>query len=210
MRPRTTVRLLVLAIALPAGAYAADEKVWLLDDFESTAPKTGSKWETHFDNNKLGTTLTPKPFVVAKDGSPKSPKGHAHISGHLGKDMEPWPFAFLRLYLNAKSTPVDLSGAKSLRFYTKGDGRTYSVQLVRASIKDYAHFEYRFEAPKEWTLITIPFDKFTQPDWGQQVEKEFKDVTAVKFNAATRDADFDLHLDDVELVFDPAAKLPTP
>jgi hypothetical protein len=197
---RTCLPVLLLLVApIPGLISAGDEKVLLVDNFDGDGPKLGNSWETYADDNKLGTKLNP--FVMEKGGSPKSGKGHAHFSGHMGKFKDPWPWALVELDFGADG-PKDLSGYNSLRFYAKGDGKKYRVRLGRAAVEDYCHFEYAFVAPKEWTLITCAMDQFAQPKWGKQIAKGFKDVTSIGFMALApgNDESFDLRFDDVEFV----------
>jgi hypothetical protein len=201
---RTILPLLLLLIALPALSQAGDEKVLRVESFDGAGPKLGRAWETYIDENNLGTKINP--FVILKEGSPKSSKGHGRFSGHIGKNQKPWPWAALDLAFGDDG-PKDLSGYKSLRFYAKGDGKKHRVRLGRTAVEDYCDFEYTFVAPKEWTRITAPLGEFTQPKWGKQIPRGFKDVNKIGFLALAPgdDEDFDLRFTDVELVADASA-----
>lgn len=192
-----TVLLLCLA-AIPGLAWAGGDKGFPVEKFDGTGPKLGNSWETYHDGNNLGTKVNP--FAVVKEGNPKGSKGHGHFSGHVGKNKEPWPWAVLDLAF--ADDPKDLSDYTSLRFYAKGDGKKYRVRLGRVAVEDYCDFEYTFVAPKEWTLITAPLDKFVQPKWGKQVARGFKDVNRIGFLALAPgdDEDFELRFTEVEFV----------
>jgi hypothetical protein len=189
--------LLLFFVALPG--MAGEEKVLLVDNFDGSGPRLGTSWETYLDDNNLGTKV--KPFVIVKEGSPKSAKGHGHFSGHMGKSKAPWPWAVLDLAFNDDG-PKDLSGYQSLRFYARGDGKKYRVRLGRTAVVDYCDYEYTFVAPKEWTRIVAPLNEFAQPKWGKQVPRGFKDVTKIGFLALAPgdDEDFDLRFTQVEFV----------
>jgi|ERR1043166_6878729 hypothetical protein len=186
-------------IVFPALAIAGDEKTLLVEAFDGAGPKIGMSWETYIDDNKLGTTV--KPFAVVKDGSPKGAKGHGHFAGHIGKSKDPWPWAVLDLAFG-DDAPKDLSAYTHLRFWAKGDGKKYRIRLGRDAVKDYCHYEYTFVAPKEWTRITAPLADFTQPKWGKQVPRGYKDVTMLGFAALAPgdDEDFDLRFTELEFM----------
>ena len=102
--------------------------------------------------------------------------------------------------LDAGGKPVDLSAYKAIRFYTKGDGKSHSVALNKASVTDYCDYSASFVSPADWTQVTIPFANFAQPNWGKQVEKKFNDVVKLSFAPGTPDSDFDFKIDDVEFL----------
>ena len=197
--------LAVWLLLFPALAWAGEEKTLPVDAFDGAGPKLGMEWQTYLDENNLGTKVNP--FAVVKDGSPKGSKGHAHFSGHMGKSKDPWPWAALDLSFGDDG-PKDLSAYTHLRFYAKGDGKKYRVRLGREAVKDYCEYEYTFVAPKEWTRITAPLAEFTQPKWGKQIPRGFKDVKLVGFLALAPgdDEDFELRFTAVEFVAKAAPK----
>jgi hypothetical protein len=69
-------------------------------------------------------------------------------------------------------------------------------------VHDYAFPIATFEAPREWTLIELKSSDFKQPDWGQKVPGPFSDAIGLSFAPGPQfdDEDFDLWIDDVELV----------
>ena len=189
---------LLPVLALPALIWGAEGANLSVDNFDGSST-IGTTWEIYFDKNNLGTKVNPFGF---ENGSAKSDKGkHGHFSGHLGRNMDPWPYAVAELTVD-QNGPKDLSAYKAIRFHAKGDGKTYRVGLGRNAVTDHCQFQYSFTAPKEWTVIVCPLDKFAQPDWGKQIERSFKDVTTVRFEAPAEgdDVDFDLSFDDIEFV----------
>jgi Carbohydrate binding domain (family 11) len=198
MNKRKLIPLLSM-LAFPALIRAAQDSDLLVDDFNGGGPKIGKTWEIHCDSRNLGTKVNP--FGIEK-GSARSDKGeHGHFSGHLGRKMYPWPYALVELAFS-NDGPKDLSAFKAVRFYAKGNGKTYRVGLGRNAVTDHCHFEHSFTAPKEWTLIVCPLDEFVQPDWGIQIAKGFKDVISLRFEAPAGgdDEELDLHVDDVQFV----------
>jgi peptidoglycan/xylan/chitin deacetylase (PgdA/CDA1 family) len=178
---------------------APDKPVLKLDDFESASPSFGGSWWEGCDSNGV-TKLSSMPFTPLPGGSPVSPGHCAGLQGHLGPQQAPWPWATLSLGLDATGKPIDLTGYRALRFYTKGDGKTHSVALNKASVSDYDDFQAAFVSPADWTQVTIPFTDFAQAPWGKQLEKKFNDVTKLSFSPGAGAPDFDFKIDDVELV----------
>lgn len=181
--------------ATPTPVKATEDK--LLDDFEADVAKNGNTWAAGCDDFKTGTKLkTPLPFKPKKGGSPAS-KGHSgRIAGHMGAGKEPWPWASLVLTMTEK----DLSAYSGLSFYAKGDGQKHRLQIMREAVKDFAHYQFEFEAPKKWTLVTVPFSSFEQPaTWGVKVPKAVNDVQTIQIMPGSSDADFDISIDDLTL-----------
>jgi hypothetical protein len=171
-----------------------------VDDFEKETPSLGNSWWEGCDQNKMGTTIAPDPYTRLKGGSPLSHGYCAGMKGHLGPNEEPWAWATLTLSLGNNGMPMDLTAYKAIRFYTMGDGKEHLIRLQKISVKDFADFEARFVSPKKWTQIIIPFEKFTQPDWGARLEKKFDDVKNIAFVPGLNDADYDFKVDDLELL----------
>jgi|GEM_PF-1378734 len=178
---------------------APDKAVLKLDDFESASPLYGASWWEGCDSTGV-TKLSPMPFAALPSGSPVSPGDCAGLKGHLGPQQAPWPWAVPALGLDAAGKPFDLTSYRALRFYTKGDGKTHSVALNKASVGDYCDFQATFVSPAEWTQVTIPFNGFAQASWGKQLDKKFNDVVKLTFSPGAVDPDFDFKIDDVELV----------
>lgn len=183
-----------------SAAPAGKDGIVLVDDFETDHPSFGGGWWEGCDQNKMGTTISPDPYARLKGGSPKSPGFCAGMKGHLGPNEAPWPWATLTLGMGDNGASTDLTAYKAVRFYTMGDGKTHTISLQKLAVKDYADFKAEFTAPKGWTQVSIPFDKFSQPDWGAKVEKKFEDVKALSFAPGLNDADYDFKIDDVEFL----------
>ncbi len=177
---------------------APNRAVLKLDDFEAGSPAFGAGWFEGCDTNGV-TKLAPVPFAPLTGGSPQSPGHCAGMKGHFAAMQAPWPWALLSLALS-NSGPMDLSGYKAVRFYTKGDGKSHTVALNKASVTDYCDYTASFISPADWKQVTLSFSDFAQPTWGKQVEKKFNDATKLTFAPGTPDADFDFKVDDVEFV----------
>jgi hypothetical protein len=168
----------------------------VFSDFEggSLGHALGGAWIADFDNNNLGTKMKVEAAAAGRSGSSQA----LHAFGHIGKSQAPWPYAVAL----ASFSPSDVSAFAMLRLWVKGDGKTYMVTIGRQAVTDYGTFRVTFTAPKEWTRLELPLGDFKQPDWARAVAPGLFDVTAlgVSCGASMSDEDFDLWVDDVELV----------
>lgn len=172
------------------------EGTFVVDDFETE----GRNWWLGCDQNNMGTTISPASFQRLEGGSPATPGYCAGVKGYLGPNEDPWTWVNLQTPLGNQGSVTDLSAYSALLFYAKGDGKSYVVRLERQSVKDYAHYQSTFTAPKDWALIKIPLSEFNQPNWGNHVERDWKDVTNLAFSPELHEAGFDLRIDDIVLL----------
>jgi chitinase len=195
---RSSVQNALAALPTPRGARIPFVGASLLfADFEGdTAHLLGGGWSPSFDKNGLGTVFNPDPPVWSEGG--KNGQRAWHSWGHYGKSRAPWPYAAL-----VASFPVtDFEPVAGIRFWTKGDGKRYGLSIQRSAVHDYAFPVATFEAPREWTQVVLKTADFKQPDWGQKVPGPFTDAIGLAFAPGPQfdDEDFDLWIDDVELV----------
>lgn len=186
-------------VVLAGRQLSFEGEVFLVDDFEdgSLEHALGGRWSTSFDSHGLGTTLSPSPLEVHQAGA----QGSLHalgIAGHFGKNQQPWPYADLR----ASFSSTDLSSFAAVRFWVRGNGKEYVLAIVRETVTDYAHYRSEFVASKEWTQVELPLKSFHQPDWGIQVEEDWRDATAFSFqpSATLNDEAYELMVDKIELL----------
>lgn len=195
---RSSVQTALAAIPPARGAAIPfTAQSLLFADFEAgLGHALGGSWSPSFDKNGLGTVFNPDPPVWSEGG--KNGQRAWHTWGHFGKSRAPWPYAAL-----VASFPItDFEPVAALRFWTKGDGKRYGLSMQRSSVHDYAFPIATFEAPREWTLVELKSSDFKQPDWGQKVPGPFSDAIGLAFAPGPQfdDEDFDLWIDDVELV----------
>jgi len=144
------------------------------------------------DMNNIGTIATARP-----EDSGGEQKMAIHLTGKMGKNGPPWPWASLAINLEPNATPVDLTNVKGIRFKAKGDGKPYKMAITRKVVTDYGTFSYTFSPGKEWKQYSVPLSKLKQPDWAKQVEPGWADATSLEFQPTIGEAAFDLWVDDV-------------
>lgn len=191
--------------ASPKAAPASS--TWLVEDFEQPAGKSGG-FRCAFDRNALGTAVSPDPFAATPGGAPPSPGHAARYFGALGDNRAPYSWAQVQVALRPDYAPKDLRAFRSLRFWAKGDGGRYAVELVRRSVTDHDHFKQEFVAGAEWTQIVLPLRGFAQAGWGKQLPTEFDDVEQLQFTPAAHSHPFDLSIDQIELSADEVVQKP--
>ncbi|HVY27321.1 MAG TPA: CIA30 family protein [Polyangiaceae bacterium] len=176
---------------------ALEGTTFVLDQFEGQAPANGAVWGSEMDMNNLGTIA-----VARAEDTASVQKMAMHLTGKLGKNGPPWPWATLAVNLEPNASPVDLTNVKGIRFKAKGDGKPYKVAFTRKAVTDYGNFAYSFSPGKDWKQYSVPMSKFKQPDWAKQVEPGWKDATSLQFQPTIGEAPFDLWVDDVEFVYE--------
>ncbi|MES1186152.1 MAG: CIA30 family protein [Myxococcales bacterium] len=169
-----------------------------MESFESPQGTSGGFW-CAFDQNGLGTQVSPDPFVLTPGGAPPSPGQSARYFGTIGDNRPPYSWAQLQVFLNSGKTPTDLRGYRSIRFWAKGDGGRYAVVLSKQAVTDYDHFRQEFVATSAWSEITLPLSGFVQAGWGKKLPTVFDDVTQIQFSPAGFSRPFDVSIDHVEL-----------
>lgn len=120
-------------------------------------------------------------------------------------------------------TEVDISSCTGMRFWVKGDGKSYIVKLpytssTNASLTGYNDFKNVFTAPTTWSQLTITFNdptSFAQASgWGTTftIDTVLKHAKEFQWqsvdNTGTGPVTEDLWVDEVELLG--CASCPTP
>lgn len=191
----------------PAPAPVAAPSVWLVEDFERAGGRSGG-FRCVFDHNGLGTAVSPDPFRLTSGGAPPSPSHSARYFGTLGDNRAPYSWAQLQVALSPGFAPTDLRRFRSLRFWAKGDGGRYAVELVRRAVTDHDHFRQEFVAGSAWTQVVLPISSFAQAGWGKRLSPVFDDVEEIQFAPAAYAQPFDLGIDHVELSSEDAVLTP--
>ncbi len=193
------------AAPAPASSAAAPANLrFLLDSFELETAQNGVAWQAAGDSNNLGTHAE---FAIVEGGAGTNTSA-ARFFGHLGKNEAPWPWASFGLNLTSDWKPLDISAVMLVRFWARGDGKTYKISIHKDAAKDFANYEYSFTAPSDWKLFEVPISEFKQPRWGKPVPRVFDDSRSVSFAPTQAGRDFELFVDDLELEVDPQKPFP--
>jgi endoglucanase len=181
------------------------------EDHDSQIIKQGDRdgyWFTYAD--KSGSTIDPAGEFKMSRGGPPGSSFAAHAHGRVtarkpGKSQ----YAGLGFSLTNPRSAFDLSHAKGIAFWAKGPGR------VRMKLPDintapeggrcsdcYNDFGKDFELTPRWERQVALFSEMKQePGWGDPArELAANSIFAVEWQWNTPDSEFDLWVDNVELV----------
>jgi hypothetical protein len=175
--------------AAQSGNIASVAPPALTSDFDdgTTSASRGMGWVVSTDQRAGGTSTASMRVVDGgADGTAKSLETTGSIADGL-----PYAWAGPMLMPGAKPmTPVNLSAAKGLHFWARGDGRTYHVMLFAES-RGQMPITVDFVAGPEWKEYSFPFGAFEGVDG--------HDIMGIAFTAGPEPGPFKFRLDQVSL-----------
>jgi len=145
-------------------------KAVLINDFEGGSSQTpfGGSWFSYNDAANGGDSIVkPNPFGPIKgDGA----NGSSYFAQMTGTVTTKFQYGFIGIGCDIVSnlSVMDISSYNGIKFFTRGDGKSYSVKLRTTNIKDFDYFSYTFTAPEKWQEVKIPLKSFKQEGWGQK------------------------------------------
>ena len=186
----------------------------MLDDGEDAnnqLVKQGGRdgfWFTYADSS--GTTVEPEGDFKMSRGGPPGSSYAAHIHGRVGAQTKGQsPYAGVGFSLTHPKSAFDLSHSQGISFWAKGPGHL-RVELPDVDTAPqgghcqqcYNDFGKDFELSAEWARYAVRFDETTQqPNWGDHVsELATNAIYAVEWQVTGADSDFDVWVDNIELV----------
>jgi endoglucanase len=137
----------------------------------------GGMWYTYDDSNDGGNSeIWPKPqsnFEKSQESFDRNGKAIT-IKGKVTAVFQ-WGYLGMGTQFDIKGKTMDLNGCMGLRFFYKGDGKTYRVKLVSTDggfARGTSDNQYgaEFTTDSGWQLFEMKFSSFTQePYWGSKV-----------------------------------------
>ncbi|HEV3254148.1 MAG TPA: amidohydrolase family protein [Candidatus Acidoferrales bacterium] len=169
--------------AAPSGSESG-----LISDFEDgkATAKYGAGWDISTDSVARGKSSAE---MKVTDGGANNSKYSLQVTGNIDGAV---PYAWAGAIFfpgNAPFTPVNLSMKKQVRFWAKGDGKTYRVMLFSQS-RGFFPATQTFLAAPEWKEYT-----FTITTFGL----DGKDLTALLFSGGPSPGGFSFQIDDVRI-----------
>lgn len=199
-----------------ANAIPAEEGgpgYWYTYD-DLAAPNNGDSIVWPMSENAFKKYNYPAPFPTFEMTTPGN-GGTGYCARISGVVTTTFQYGFVGMGVNLLSVnpdqskkPVDISGLTGIRFYTKGDGKTYRVKLPSqhpgfVSKDADNHYGREFVAAASWTQIDILLSDFTQePYWGHSVSRTdaLKMVDGIQFQTVGQPhTSIDLYVDNIEL-----------
>lgn len=186
----------LIVMVVVTAAWATEP--FQVDDFEDgdTSNVVGAPWVAFSDARVEGKSTGEITVVESKAlGSTQAMR----LSGELALGFAN-PFAGVATYIARPGDAQDLSAYTGVRFQARGDGGSYTVQVLTNAVEDHNEFTASFVALDAWSLVEVPFDTLRQsPWWGKKVEwGGGADVRGVGFQTDGGLGAFWLEVDQIE------------
>lgn len=172
-----------------------DTKVF---DFEGEGTPLEMGWivvtDTIMDGKSTGNVS------IAPDGAADS-KQSLKVTGTVQSDNPFVMFAGVASrFGGSEELAYDVSGYTGVKFWAKGDGNTYRIDLPAAAVTDYMFHYYPFTPPAgEWKEYKIPFKGLKQQPYGKIVRWTGTDVVGMQFFTVGGPLEsFSLQVDEIE------------
>jgi len=161
----------------------------LVSSFDDGTPKAsfGMGWMISTDRMAGGTSAAT--ITLADGGATNTPKS-LDVQGNIAAGL---PYAWGGVMFMPSKQPMkatDLSKAQAIRFWAKGDGRTYKVMVFSES-KGRAPLTADFVAGSEWKEFVFPISSFGGIDG--------HDIQGIAFTAGPDAGIFAFKLDEVRV-----------
>jgi hypothetical protein len=196
------------AFVLTPTATPVTPNLLLIDDCETATVinKCGGAWYVFNDAGNGGTSqVVPNPFqmtLLTGQGAQGS-NGYAGITGTV---TTAFVFGFIGMgtALAPANGKVDLSQYQGVRFFVKGDGKTYSLKIQTSNITDYDYYQVIFSTTGAWEEKILPFTDaiFKQGGFGTPVSFLQAEQSATGFQWQTVGQPFssvELEIDNIFL-----------
>ena len=155
-------------------------------DDGTTRAEFGTGWSVTTDKMAGGSSATEMKVV---DGGANGTQKSLGVTGTI---VGPLPYAWGGVMFMPGSQPmqaVNLSAAKTIEFWAKGDGKTYRLMLFSQS-KGMTPLIKTFVAGSEWAKIELPFSDFGV---------DGSDILGIGFTGGPAAGTFSMQIDEVVL-----------
>ena len=178
----------VAAAQKARGTVPAGLENGIVDDFEdgTLAPAFGTQWMPSADAMAGGESTG---SIEVVDGGANGSAKALRVAGTISPKL---PYAWYGAMWSPGPQPIlpaDLSSVEGLRFWTRGDGKTYRVMIFSQS-RGMMPIARQFEAGAEWREVVLPWSAFGA---------DGKDITAIIFAGGPEPGPFEFYIDDVRL-----------
>jgi hypothetical protein len=137
---------------------------------------------------------------IVPDGA-ASTKQSLKITGSVVLGTNPYVmFAGAGTRYDGGKTIYDVTSFTGIKFWAKGDGNTYRIDLPAAAVTDFMFHSFSFTPPTgEWKEYKIPFNGFKQMPFGKKVQWTGTDLQGVQFFTVGGPTDkFTLQVDEID------------
>jgi hypothetical protein len=160
----------------------------LISDFENGTLQAsfGTGWVQSMDSYSGGKSTAALNVV---DGGANGSKRSLRINGEIAPGTNP-PYAGVSFTAGvAPSWTANLSSRRALRFWARGDGRTYTVTVYTPSNREKSGRQ-TFAPGPEWREFTFPLSAFGT---------DGRDISSIRFAAGPPDGRFSFQIDEVKV-----------
>jgi len=184
---REGIRRTIAAANADAARAPKGSESGLVSDFEDATMKTqfGAGWSV--SNDAMAGGKSAADMAIADGGA----QGSAHALSVRGTISDAFKSAWAGAMFSPGPQPfqpANLSSKRELRFWTKGDGKTYRV-IAFAENKGFAPLVQTFVTTNEWTEVVLSLSGFGGIDG--------HDLTALIFSGGPAAGAFAFQIDDV-------------
>lgn len=159
-----------------------------ISDFETGGidANFGAGWSVSTDEMMGGKSTAE---INRVQGGAQGSQGSLSITGTIREGSQyQWAGAFFSPG-KTMMAPANLSSKKSIRFYARGDGKTYSVMIFAQSL-GFTPATQNFESTSEWKEYTFSFEMFNTDGSG---------LMGIFIGGASEEGDFRLQVDNVRV-----------
>ena len=191
--PALGVFILVMTVNLmTATTVGAEERILLIDDFESTGVSSiGTQWQGFTDRVMGGRSTIQAGYRETGDGRVLSMRGVVSLENNGG-------FVQVRLPL-ATDRALDASEYAGVAVEARGEPGHYYVHLrTRQSRAPWQYYAAELPVSGEWQRIVIPFARFS----GESIRRELdlSDLVSLAIVGANHEFTADIDIRRVELI----------
>ena len=149
-------------------------------DFEGKATPWELSWIPVTDSVMQGKSKAA--ISIVPDGAAGT-KQSLKIIGSVILGSNPYVmFAGAGSRFDGGKTLYDVTSFTGIKFWAKGDGNTYRIDLPAAAVTDFMFHSFSFTPPTgEWKEYKIPFNGFKQMPFGKKVQWTGTDLQGIQF-----------------------------
>lgn len=195
---------LLLTLALAAATSLAGDSIKTIIpkakivDFESKKTPMDFYWIGVTDSLMQGKSTVAA--TIATDGAAGT-KQSLKLEGSVVLGTNPYiMFAGAATRFQGEKTVYDVSSFTGIKFWAKGDGNTYRIDLPAVAVTDYMFHYSPFTPPTgEWKEYKIAFGDLKQMPYGKKVPWTGTDVQGIQFFTVGGPIEkFSLQVDEIE------------
>ncbi len=186
------------AVKAPAPVIKSVVPKAKIADFEGKVTPLQLFWMPVTDSIMQGKSTAD--ISIVPDGA-SGTKQSLRISGSVKLGSNPYVmFAGAGTRFFGGKAIFDVTSFTGIKFWAKGDGNTYRIDLPAAAVTDFMFHSFSFTPPTgEWKEFKIPFVGFKQMPYGKKVTWTGTDLQGVDFFTVGGPIEkFTLQVDELE------------